>query len=80
MNHSDRRDRLRKLTKKSGVNSLLVTNFANVTYLTGFTGDDSYLLSDAQRRNAYHRSRYTDTGAKRSARASNCSFAAPASP
>ena len=23
--------------------ALLVTNFKNVTYLTGFTGDDSYL-------------------------------------
>src|SRR5690606_6814335 len=25
--------------------ALLVTNFKNVTYLTGFTGDDSYLLA-----------------------------------
>ena len=24
--------------------ALLVTNFKNVTYLTGFTGDDSFLL------------------------------------
>ena len=39
-----RRDRLRKLLRKAGVDSLLVTNFTNVTYLTGFTGDDSYLL------------------------------------
>ncbi len=39
-----RRDRLRKLLQKSGVESLLVTSFTNVTYLTGFTGDDSYLL------------------------------------
>ena len=44
MPHPARRDRLRKLLKKSGIRSLLVTNFANVTYLTGFTGDDSYLL------------------------------------
>jgi Xaa-Pro aminopeptidase len=44
MDHSARRDRLRKLIKKGGAKSLLVTNFANVTYLTGFTGDDSYLL------------------------------------
>ena len=41
---SDRRDRLRKSLKKAGVDTLLVTNFTNVTYLTGFTGDDSYLL------------------------------------
>jgi Xaa-Pro aminopeptidase len=39
-----RRDRLRKSAQKSGVESLLITNFTNVTYLTGFTGDDSYLL------------------------------------
>lgn len=29
---------------RRGGNALLVTNFTNVTYLTGFTGDDSYLL------------------------------------
>ncbi len=39
-----RRDRLRKLLRKAEVDSLLVTSFTNVTYLTGFTGDDSYLL------------------------------------
>ena len=39
-----RRDKLRRAVKKSGADAILVTNFANVTYLTGFTGDDSYLL------------------------------------
>ncbi|ADB19123.1 peptidase M24 [Pirellula staleyi DSM 6068] len=39
-----RRDKLRSLVKKSGLHALLVTNFTNVSYLTGFTGDDSYLL------------------------------------
>jgi Xaa-Pro aminopeptidase len=39
-----RRDRLRKQLSKEGADALLVTNFTNVTYLTGFTGDDSYLL------------------------------------
>jgi Xaa-Pro aminopeptidase len=39
-----RRDKLRRSFKKAGVDALLVTNFTNVTYLTGFTGDDSYLL------------------------------------
>jgi Xaa-Pro aminopeptidase len=38
-----RRDALRKLMKKAP-SALLVTNFTNVSYLTGFTGDDSYLL------------------------------------
>ena len=39
-----RRDRLRRRFKKSGVNRFLVTDFTNVTYLTGFSGDDSFLL------------------------------------
>jgi len=44
MDFQARRDRLRKAFRKAGVDALLVTNFTNVTYLTGFTGDDSYLL------------------------------------
>jgi Xaa-Pro aminopeptidase len=39
-----RRNKLRKLIKKAGADGLLVTDFVNVTYLTGFTGDDSYLI------------------------------------
>ena len=39
-----RRDRLVSKLKKEGCSSFLVTNFLNVSYLTGFTGDDSYLL------------------------------------
>ena len=39
-----RRDKLRRLMRKADVDAMLVTNFANVTYLTGFTGDDSFLL------------------------------------
>ena len=42
--HASRRNRLRKLIAQSGADALLVTNFKNVTYLTGFTGDDSFLL------------------------------------
>ena len=44
INFQQRRDRLRRKFRKAGIESLLVTNFTNVTYLTGFTGDDSYLL------------------------------------
>ena len=44
MDFQSRRDRLRKAFKKANVDALLVTDFTNVTYLTGFTGDDSYLL------------------------------------
>ncbi len=43
-NHATRRARLRRLMRKQGADALLVTDFCNVTYLTGFTGDDSYLL------------------------------------
>ena len=39
-----RRDKLRRAVKKASAEALLVTNFTNVTYLTGFTGEDSYLL------------------------------------
>jgi Xaa-Pro aminopeptidase len=42
--HADRRERLRRLVRKTGADGLLVTHPANVTYLTGFTGDSSYLL------------------------------------
>ena len=44
MDFQARRDRLRKALKKAKIDALLVTDFTNVTYLTGFTGDDSYLL------------------------------------
>ena len=42
--HLSRRDKLRRALKKAQANALLVTNFTNVTYLTGFSGDDSFLL------------------------------------
>ncbi len=42
--YASRRERLRRLVRKSEADALLVTSFTNVTYLTGFTGDDSYLL------------------------------------
>lgn len=45
---SDRRQKLRRQLKTEGLDGLLVTNFINVTYLTGFTGDDSFLLLTAR--------------------------------
>jgi len=36
--------KLRKRLTSEACPSLLITNFTNVTYLTGFTGDDSFLL------------------------------------
>ena len=38
------RDKALAAAKKAGADAFLVTNFTNVTYLTGFTGDDSHLL------------------------------------
>ncbi|QDS99867.1 M24 family metallopeptidase [Adhaeretor mobilis] len=49
MNHAPRRSKIRRQLKKEGLDALLVTNFVNVTYLTGFTGDDSYLLVTTDR-------------------------------
>ncbi len=42
--HAERRERLRRLVRGTGAAGFLVTHPANVTYLTGFTGDSSYLL------------------------------------
>lgn len=39
-----RRDRLRELLAQAGCQAMLISNVNNVRYLTGFTGDDSYLL------------------------------------
>jgi Xaa-Pro aminopeptidase len=44
MNYGQRRDRLRKLISKANADGMLITNFTNVSYLTGFTGEDSFLL------------------------------------
>ena len=57
--HAGRRDRLRRLLRRSPADALLVTNFSNVTYLTGFTGDDSYLLLTQQHALMISDGRYT---------------------
>ena len=54
-----RRDRLRHLLARAGGDALLVTSFTNVTYLTGFTGDDSYLLVRTQGETLISDPRYT---------------------
>lgn len=58
-NFSQRRGKLRSLIRKEGTDALLVTNFVNVTYLTGFTGDDSYLLVSPQQDLIISDERYT---------------------
>ncbi len=53
--YAARRDKLRRSFRKTGIDALLVTNFTNVTYLTGFSGDDSYLLVHGQGRSRRQR-------------------------
>ena len=43
MDFATRREKLRKLVRKESASSMLVTCPTNVSYLTGFTGDSSYL-------------------------------------
>ena len=42
--HSQRRKKLRAELKRQGIAAMLVTDELNVTYLSGFSGDSSYLL------------------------------------
>jgi Xaa-Pro aminopeptidase len=41
---AQRRDKVSRLLRKEKIDGLLVTHGTNVAYLTGFTGEDSYLL------------------------------------
>ena len=44
-----RRDRLARLLSEEGVDAFLISNPVNVTYLTGFTGDSTYLIFSKQK-------------------------------
>lgn len=60
MSHfAQRRDKIRSLLRKQRIDGLLVTNFTNVAYLTGFTGDDSFLLVTLDRDFVLSDPRYT---------------------
>jgi Xaa-Pro aminopeptidase len=48
-NFACRRDSLRRLLSDRSLSALLVSHEQNVTYLTGFTGDSSYLLVTGDR-------------------------------
>jgi len=48
-NYSARRSRLIRSLKTAGVDALLVTGEANVRYLTGFTGDSTWLLASTKK-------------------------------
>jgi len=58
-NFEARRKRLRQSIRRTGADALLVTNFTNVTYLAGFTGDDSYLYVDRHKTVIISDPRYT---------------------
>lgn len=53
-----RRNKLVQLIRKAGIAALLVTNPKNVTYLTGFTGEDSYLIIGPNRLGIFSDSRF----------------------
>jgi Xaa-Pro aminopeptidase len=55
-----RRDALRRLLREQKLDSLLVTDERNVTYLTGFTGDSSYLLVTPEQELLLTDDRYTE--------------------
>ena len=54
-----RRDKLRSLFRKQSFGGMLVSSLENVTYLTGFTGDSSYLLLTADQALLLSDARYT---------------------
>src|SRR6478735_4688806 len=55
----ERREALRRLLAGAEISGLLVTDELNVTYLTGFTGDSSYLLVSGERELLITDGRYT---------------------
>ncbi|WP_145030300.1 M24 family metallopeptidase [Caulifigura coniformis] len=46
---AERRERLQQVLERAGLSAMLVTSEINVRYLTGFTGDSTYLLLDQGR-------------------------------
>lgn len=55
----NRRNRIRRQVKKNGWGALLITNEINVGYLTGFTGDSTFLLVTGDHDIMVSDSRYT---------------------
>lgn len=56
---AERQKKLRSALKRQGADALLVTDETNVTYLTGFTGDSSYLFISSKNCILLSDSRYT---------------------
>jgi Xaa-Pro aminopeptidase len=55
-----RRQRLVRLLKEEGLDALLISNPVNVTYLTGFSGESSYLVLGRQRTLLVSDARFTE--------------------
>src|SRR5438046_505754 len=60
MSYAARRRRLARQLKPLGLDALLVTHPVNVTYLTGFTGDSSFLVVGRQRQLLVSDHRFTE--------------------
>ena len=60
MSYASRRQRLARQLKPLGLDALLVTNPVNVTYLTGFTGEASYLIVGRKRQLLVSDGRFTE--------------------
>src|SRR5436305_5771767 len=65
-NFAHRREALRRLLADKSLAALLVTDERNVTYLTGFTGDSSYLILTGDRELLVTDGRYTQQLAEES--------------
>ena len=61
--HEERIGRLRHAFRREGLDALLVAGDANVTYLSGFSGDSSYLLVGLDRAWLITDGRYTEQAA-----------------
>jgi Xaa-Pro aminopeptidase len=58
--HLQRRQRLARIIKDEGSDAVLITNPVNVTYLTGFSGDSSYLVPTPKRSLLISDARFTE--------------------
>lgn len=64
VNYKNRIQRLQEALKQKGLEAALISKFQNVTYLSGFTGDDSYLLIFPNEFIFITDSRYTEQASK----------------
>src|SRR5271163_2590640 len=64
--YTHRRQRLARLLKEEEVDGLFITHPVNVTYLTGFSGDSSYLVITTKRQLLISDGRYAEQIAEES--------------